>query len=115
MSEAVLSKEVSLGRLATAQAAKTAAEMAGSGGALAQVEQHRSWPLLSQLPLKLDVAVPMPGFKVRDLLALHAGLTVESTWKVSEDVPLKVGGVEFGFSEFEVVEQRMAVRLTRLG
>jgi flagellar motor switch protein FliN/FliY len=113
VSEAVLSKEVSLARLAAAQAAKAAAE-AAAGGALKQVEQHRQWALLSQLPLKLDVAVPIPGFKVRDLVALRVGQTVASLWKVSEDVPLKVAGVDFGWSEFEVVEQRMAARLTRL-
>jgi flagellar motor switch protein FliN/FliY len=113
MSEPVLSKQVSLGRLATAQAAKSASE-AAAGGPLAQVEQHRNWPLLSQLPLKLDVAVPMPGFRVRDLLALRSGGRVESTWKVSEDVPVKIGGVQVGWGEFEVVEQRMSVRVTRL-
>ena len=116
MSEAILSKEVSLGRLAVAQAAKNAGEsVSGGGGALAQVEQHRNWQLLALLPLKIDAAVPMPHFKVRDLLALHTGLSISSLWKVSEDVPLKIGDVEFGWGEFEVVEQRMAVRLTRLG
>jgi hypothetical protein len=29
-------------------------------------------------------------------------------------VPLTVGGVQLAWSEFEVVEQRMAIRLTRL-
>ncbi len=114
MNEPVLSKEVSQQRLAAAQAAKSAAS-AASGGPLAQLEQHRQWPLLSQLPLKADVGVPVPGFRVRDLLALRVGQSVASLWKVSEDVPMKVSGVEFGWGEFEVVEQRMAVRLTRLG
>lgn len=115
MAEAIVSKEAALERLAAAQAARNGEKEKGaSGGALAQVEQHAKWPLLSQLPLKLYVAVPMPGFRVRDLLALRAGQTVATLWKTSEDVPLKVGEVQFGWSEFEVVEQRMAVRLTRL-
>lgn len=117
MGESLLSKEMALGRLAAAQSAKAAAEaaaFAAAGGALAEVEQHRIWPLLAQLPLKMDAAVPMRGFRVRDLLALRSGQTVTSAWKVSEDVPVKFGGVEFGWCEFEVVEQRMAVRLTRL-
>jgi flagellar motor switch/type III secretory pathway protein FliN len=111
VSDAVLSKEVSMQRLATAQAAKIAA----SGGSLAQVEQHRQWPILAQLPLKLDVSVALAGFKVRDLLALRTGKTVSSLWKVSEDVPVRIGDLEFGWGEFEVVDQRMSVRLTRLG
>jgi flagellar motor switch protein FliN/FliY len=115
MNDAALPKEISLGRLATAQTAKSAAEAALAGGALAKVEQHPQWALLAQLPLKIDIAVPMPGFKVRDLLALRGGQTVATLWKVSEDVPVRIGGVEFGWGEFEVVEQRMAVRLTRLG
>jgi flagellar motor switch protein FliN/FliY len=114
MGDSVLSKEASLARLAAAQAAKAAAD-ALAGGPLGQVEQHRNWPLLSQLPLKLNVAVPMPGFKVRDLLALGAGKTIASLWKVSEDVPLRVGGVAFGWGEFEVIEQKLALRMTRLG
>jgi flagellar motor switch protein FliN/FliY len=114
MAEATLTKEVSLGRLATAQAAKSAAEVSAIGP-LAHVEQHRSWELLSQLPLRINVGVPMPQFKVRDLLALRVGRTVSSAWKVSEDVPLRVNGVEFGWGEFEVAEhQRMALRLTRI-
>lgn len=118
MSETVLSKEVSLSRLAAAQAASRMMlpiEDASAMGALAEVEQHRNWPLLSQMPLKLNVAIPLPRFKVKDLLALRAGQIIASVWKVSEDVPVQVGGVELAWSEFEVVEQRMAVRLTRLG
>jgi hypothetical protein len=45
---------------------------------------------------------------------LKPGLTVSSTWSCTDDVPLKVGAVQLSWSEFEVVEQRMAIRLTRL-
>jgi flagellar motor switch/type III secretory pathway protein FliN len=114
MAEPALTKEVSLGRLATAQAAKSAAEVAAIGP-LARVEEHRNWVLLARLPLRLNVGVALPQFRVRDLLALRVGRTVSSAWKVSEDVPLQINGVEFGWGEFEVAEQqRMALRLTRL-
>jgi hypothetical protein len=33
----------------------------------------------------------------------------------TEDVPLMVGQVQLGWSEFEVVDQRLGLRLTRLG
>jgi flagellar motor switch protein FliN/FliY len=116
MAEVVVSKEVALERLAAAQAARKGEKLGSeSVGAVGQIELHPQWPLLSQMPMKLDVAVPMPGFKVRDLLALGAGQTLATLWRTSEDVPLKIGGVQFAWSEFEVVEQRMAVRLTRLG
>ena len=80
-----------------------------------QVEEHPAWPLLSRIPLRLTAAVPVAKFKVRDLLALGAGVVVPTTWPSTEDVPLRLGQVQLSWSEFEVVEGRMAVRLTRLG
>jgi flagellar motor switch protein FliN/FliY len=81
---------------------------------LARVEQHPLWPVLAKLPLQLSVSVPVPRFKVRDLLALRTGQTIETAWKTSEDVPLLIGKVQFAWNEFEVVEQSLAIRLTRL-
>ena len=92
-----------------ANAAKAAAARPLSG-----MEQHAQWPTLAKLPLKLEVTVPVPRFRVRDLLALKEGQRISTTWQASEDVPLTVGGVQLAWSEFEVVEQRMAIRLTRL-
>jgi flagellar motor switch protein FliN/FliY len=83
-------------------------------GPLANIEKHSQWPLLAKLPLKLLVFIPLPGFKVRTLLALEPGQTIASQWKTTEDVPLTIGGVQVAFNEFEVVEHRMAIRLTRL-
>ena len=79
-----------------------------------QIEEHAEWDLLSQIPMLLSAGVPLPGFRVRDLMALKKGQTVESISPVSDDVPLKIGAVQLGWIEFEVVAQRMAVRLTRL-
>ena len=42
------------------------------------------------------------------------GQMLSSAWLSTDDVPLKIGAVQLSWSEFEVVEQRMAVRLTRL-
>ncbi len=81
---------------------------------MAGVEQHPEWLLLSRLPLRLTAAIPLPGFRVKDLVGLKPGQIVASTWTSSDDVPLKIGAVQLSWSEFEVVEQRMAVRLTRL-
>jgi flagellar motor switch protein FliN/FliY len=81
---------------------------------MAEIERHAEWPLLQRLPMRLTAAVPLPGFRVRDLLGLKAGSIVESAWHSADDVPLKVGAVQLSWSEFEVVEQRMAIRITRL-
>ena len=80
-----------------------------------RIEEHGEWPLLSRIPLRLEAGVPVTRFKVRDLLALRPGVVVQTAWPSTEDVPLHMGGVQLSWSEFEVVEGRMAVRLTRLG
>ena len=80
-----------------------------------RIEQHPSWHVLSQLRVTLRVGVALHGFKVKDLLGLREGQVVESLVAATDDVPLKVGQVQLGWSEFEVVEQKMALRLTRLG
>ena len=79
-----------------------------------RLDEHPAWPMISRLPVVLGVSIPMSGFRVRDLLGLRAGQTIEAVWPATEDVPLRVGAVQLGWGEFEVVEQRMALRLTRL-
>jgi flagellar motor switch protein FliN/FliY len=69
---------------------------------------------LALLPIELDVAVPVREFKVRNLLALEAGHVIESRWPSGEDLPLASGSVQLAWSEFEVIETDLAVRITRL-
>jgi hypothetical protein len=78
------------------------------------MEEHLAWPIIARLPVMLAVSIPLSGFRVSGLLGLRCGQIVVSAWKSSEDVPLKVGLLQIGWGEFEVVEQRMALRLTRL-
>jgi flagellar motor switch protein FliM len=81
---------------------------------MARIEEHSAWPVLARLSVTLTAEIPLHRFKVRDLLGLEAGQIVTSVWPDSEDVPLKAGQVQLGWIEFEVVEQQLAVRLTRL-
>lgn len=82
--------------------------------AMDALEERPDWPLLSRLPMRLTAGIPLSRFKVRDLLALRKGQMLASTWTSTDDVPLRIGSVQLSWSEFEVVEQRMAVRLTKL-
>lgn len=91
-----------------------AGRRATSGSELLELEQHPEWNTLSRLPMRVAVGVPLPRFKVRDLLALSRGQLVLSAWASTTDVPLTVGCAQLSWAEFEVVEQRMAVRMTRL-
>ena len=70
--------------------------------------------LTMRLPVELEVAIPVRGFRVRNLLALATGAVVESQWVHGDDVPLAAGDVQLAWSEFEVVDTQLAVRLTRL-
>lgn len=70
--------------------------------------------LAAKLPLQLDLRVPLPSFRVQNLLALEKGQVIESAWPHTEDLPLWSGGVHLVWTEFEVVDQKLAVRVTRL-
>ena len=69
---------------------------------------------VARLPVELDVAVPVRQFRVRNLLALTPGQLIESQWGNGEDVPLASGEVQLAWSEFEVIDTQLAVRITRL-
>ncbi len=74
----------------------------------------QDWPVVDWLPIVLTVALPLPNFRVRDLLALDVGTVVASEWPNGDDLPLSAGIVQLAWVDMETVEQSMAVRLTRL-
>jgi flagellar motor switch/type III secretory pathway protein FliN len=69
---------------------------------------------LSRLPVELDVGVPIRNFRVRNLLALEPGVVVASQWPHGDDLPVMSGHQALAWSEFEVIDTHLAVRLTRL-
>ena len=69
---------------------------------------------IPQLPVELGVTIPVHEFRVRQLLALTPGQVIETQWSHGDDLPLAAGDVQLAWSEFEVVESRLAVRVTRL-
>jgi flagellar motor switch protein FliN/FliY len=79
-----------------------------------RIEEHPRWEALSHLRVTMRAGVALNRFRVRDLLAMKEGQVLESLSPATEDVPVKVGRMQLGWSEFEVLEQRMSLRLTRL-
>jgi flagellar motor switch protein FliN/FliY len=69
---------------------------------------------LPWLPCILALDLPVVKFTVRDLLHLAKGSIVETAYHQSSDLPLRVNGQLVGWTEFEVVGERPAVRLTDL-
>jgi len=71
-------------------------------------------PPLARLPVEVEVGIPVREFRVRNLLALEPGQVIETQWVQGDDMPLAAGDVQLAWSEFEVVDTRLAVRVTRL-
>jgi Type III flagellar switch regulator (C-ring) FliN C-term len=71
-------------------------------------------PLVARLPVEIDVAVPVRGFRVRNLLTLSAGSVIASKWMNGDDMPLGTRGVQLAWTEFEAIDRLLAVRITRL-
>jgi flagellar motor switch/type III secretory pathway protein FliN len=73
-----------------------------------------AWAQVQDLPCDLTLELPLPGFKVRDLVQLRAGSVLDSEWKVGADLPLRVNGTLIAWGEFEVVAERLAARVTEI-
>ncbi len=70
--------------------------------------------LLPWLPCTLALEVPVVHFTVGTLLGLSVGTLIESAWHQSTDIPLRVNGLLMAWTEFEVVGERLAARITDL-
>ena len=68
---------------------------------------------VARLPVELDVAIPVGEFRVRNLVDLRVGQLIETQWEHTEDLPLAAREVQLAWSEFEVVNGRLGVRITR--
>ena len=77
-------------------------------------EDDVRWRRVLGLPCKLTVDLAMPDFKVADLLQLRVGSVINAHWGLGRDVPLRLNGTLLGWSEFEMVGDKLAVRVTEL-
>jgi flagellar motor switch/type III secretory pathway protein FliN len=107
----------------TANLAEGANQTADANGARALVRAESKvaeavespfHPLVLGLPVEVDVSLPVREYRVRHLLALAPGDVIESQWNNGIDLPLAAGDVQLAWTEFEVVETRLAVRVTRV-
>ncbi len=64
------------------------------------------------LPCTLVLEVPVIGFSVGSLMQLCPGAIVRTAAQQNEDVALKVNGQLVGLVEFDVIGERIAVRIT---
>jgi flagellar motor switch/type III secretory pathway protein FliN len=97
------------------KAAIPIAESKLSGGQLAdRPPEMDPGETLPWLPCTIALDIPVVNFTVGDLMGLVPGAIVETAYHQSSDLPLRVNGQLVGWTEFEVVGDRLAVRLTDL-
>ncbi|MGD0682458.1 MAG: FliM/FliN family flagellar motor C-terminal domain-containing protein [Terracidiphilus sp.] len=95
-------------------AESTAATALVASPQLPEEAQIKLTSAVGRLPVELEVAVPVRNFRVRNLLVLEPGQVIETQWAQGADMPLATGDVQLAWSEFEVVDTQLAVRVTRL-
>lgn len=67
---------------------------------------------MSWLPCTLILDVPVVRFTIADLLALKEGSIVETACHHTSDLPLRVNQLLIGWTEFEIIGDHLAVRIT---
>jgi hypothetical protein len=78
------------------------------------VEPVDTWKEAQYLVCELTIELPVPNFTVRDLLQLDKKSVVDTCCKQAVNLPLKANGQELAWVEFEVLVDRLAVRLMEL-
>ncbi|HZQ67114.1 MAG TPA: FliM/FliN family flagellar motor C-terminal domain-containing protein [Terriglobales bacterium] len=70
------------------------------------------WTQLLELSCEITVELPLAGFTVRDLIQLAPQRVIDTKASINSDVPTLVNGTVLAWSEFEVVADSLAVRIT---
>jgi len=78
------------------------------------VKEPTPGDLLPWLPCTLALEVEVVGFTVGSLLNLAQDSLVKTATHQSADIPLRVNGLLMAWTEFEVVGERLAARITDL-
>ncbi len=75
---------------------------------------RRPVDVLPWLPCTLALDLAIASFSVRTLLDLKPGDVLETVCHQSMDIPLRVNGLLLAWTEFEVIGERLAARITDL-
>ena len=98
-----------------AAAAQIAATPSSQAAPLAIPANDPRWKQVEKLPCHISVEVCVPGFTLKDLLALRVKSVVRSELASNSSPPLLVNGEVVATGDFEVLGKRLAVRITELG
>ncbi|HVB40302.1 MAG TPA: FliM/FliN family flagellar motor C-terminal domain-containing protein [Terriglobales bacterium] len=76
--------------------------------------QEERWQHLQWLPCRLEVQLSVPRLTVGDVIRLAPRVVVETHWQQNADVPIRANGQLIAWAEFEGIDEKLAVRVTRL-
>ena len=77
-----------------------------------RVKAHEE--LIPWLACTLALDIPVLAFTVESLFKLGPGSLVRTSFHQSSDIPLQVNGVAMAWTEFELVGDSLAARITDL-
>jgi flagellar motor switch protein FliN/FliY len=86
----------------------------GKSQAIVASAPPTEWSAFLTLPCQISLEISVPGFTVATLLRLCPGEVINTHWLQGTDVPLHVNGKVVGWTEFEVIDDQLAVRLTQI-
>jgi flagellar motor switch/type III secretory pathway protein FliN len=72
----------------------------------------RQWGPMLELPCDLTLDLPIPDFRVADLLRLQQGDLLDTKWAQSEDVPVRINDQLVAWAEFEAIDGTLGMRIT---
>jgi len=96
---------------AAVQTAKeaSASPVAASPGPEQDLAETWGW-----LPCQVSLEIPIINFTVGDLLRLGKDSIAETACLSTSDIPLRANGLLIAWTEFEVIGDRLALRITEL-
>jgi len=104
--------------MSVSTASPAAVVASGQGAAPPKAESKPEipvrWADAELLPCHLSAEINVSQFTVRDLFRLEVDSVLDAGWNQSTDVPLKANSQLIGWVEFEVIGERLAVRITEL-
>jgi flagellar motor switch protein FliM len=89
-------------------------EMANSEQRETAAEPVDTLASVAKLTCQVSLEIPVPQFTVRDLLRLSPEDVIDTRWAQTADVPVRVNGLLLSWAEFELIGNKIAVRLTEL-
>ena len=95
------------------EAAENITSLALGSNTLA-AQSPKNWAAFQFLSCQLSLEVPVPGFTIAALLRLSPNDVINTSWLQGSDVPLHANGKPIGWTEFEVIDDHLAARLTQI-